>query len=134
VQVEPVRAVLALGVLDVVQGVVGVVGGLGPRCPVGAVVLRGHAADEPRSAVAALGAAAHRHLALDRVQGVRRAEALGGDDLLAVERGRGDQARVDGRPLRAVGVGVVGAGDHDGARAALALGAALLGPGEADVA
>ena len=51
------------------------------------VVLGGHAADEARRAVAALRPAAH---ASSRCTGCRasgRAEALGGDDLLAVERG-----------------------------------------------
>ena len=46
VQVEPVGAVLALGVVDVVEGLVGVVGRFRVGRPVGAVVLGGHAADE----------------------------------------------------------------------------------------
>ena len=102
------------------------------RLPVRAVVLGGHAADEARRAVAALRAAADRHLVLDRVQGLGRAEALGGDDLLAVERGRRQQAGVQRGPL---GRGVdAGPGDEHGAGAALTLGAALLGAGQTLVA
>ena len=69
--------------------------------PALAVVLGRHAADEARRAVAALRPTAHRHLVLHRVEGVGAAEALGGDDLLAVECRRRHQARVDGGPLRA---------------------------------
>ena len=135
VQVEAVGTVLALRVLDVAEGLVGVVGRLRVLTPVGPVVLGRHAADEAGRAVAALGPAADRHLLLHRVEGRRRAETLGGDDLLAVEGGRRDEAGVDRRPLRAgLGVVVVRPGDEDGARAALALGAALLGAGQADVA
>src|SRR5690606_40252617 len=89
VQVEAVRAVLGVAA-----------GRVRVRAAVRPVVLGGHAADEPRRAVAALGAAADRHLLLHRVQGGRRArfagggEALGGDDLLAVERRGRDQAGV----------------------------------------
>ena len=97
--------------------------------PALAVVLRGHAADEARRAVAALRPAADGHLALDRVQGVGTAETLGGDDLLAVERGGRHEAGVDRRPLGARALG--GAGHHDRAGAALTLGAALLGAGQA---
>ena len=108
-----------------------VVPGLGGRArdgPVAPVVLRGHRAHEARRAVAALRPAAHRHLALDGVQRVRLPEALGRHDLLAVEGQRGDQAGVERGPLRRV---AVGPGDEDRAGPALALGAALLGAGEA---
>ena len=95
---------------------------------VGAVVLGGHRADETRGAVAALRPAAHGHLVLHGVQRLGRAEALGGDHLLAGEGAGGQQARVDRRPARAAGV--VRPGHHDGAGSALALRAALLGAGE----
>ena len=56
-------------------------------------------------------------------------QTLGGDDLLAVQRRRRDQAGVDRRPGAAVAVGI-GLQHHHGARTALALGAALLGAGQ----
>ena len=98
-----------------------------------AVVLRRHAAHEARRAVAALRAPALRQLTLHRVQVVGRAEPLGGDDLLAVERERGQQAGVDRRPLAAAVVGAR-AGDEHRAGPALALRAPLLGPGQPDPA
>src|SRR4029079_16333525 len=66
-------------------------------------------------------------LALDRVQGPRSAQALGGHDLLAVEGRRGDEAGVDGGPLGGL---AVGPGDHDRAGPALTFCAPLLGPGQ----
>ena len=117
VQVEAVGAVLRVGLVV--------------RRAVGAVVLRGHRADEAGRAVAALRPAADRELGLDRVQVVGVAEPLGGDDLLAVEREGRHQAGVDGRPPAAV---TVGPRHQDGAGAALALGAALLGAGQPEAA
>ena len=121
VEVEAVVAVVGVVLLGT-----GAVGGL----PRGAVELGRHAAHEPRCAVAALRTAADGHLVLDRVQVVGSTQALGGDDLLAVEAGRRDEAGVDRGPVG--GVGTVGRGpcDQDRARAALTLGAALLGPGQ----
>ena len=52
--------------VETVRPVIGVVVATGLAH--GAVVLRGHRADESRCAVTALGAPAHRHLALDGVQ------------------------------------------------------------------
>ena len=142
VQVEPVRPVLMVGCAGSVQclpagdGRVGPVrpsarrgrrgrrgrGGRGP--PPGPVVLGGHRADESRRAVAALRAAALGHLALDRVQPPGPAQALGGHDLLLVERRGRYQAGVDRHP--AGPVRPVVAGDQHRAGAALALGAAFL--------
>ena len=65
VQVEAVGAVLGVGLVV--------------RRALGAVVLRGHRADEPGRAVAALRPAAGRQLGLDRVQVVGAAEPLGGE-------------------------------------------------------
>ena len=129
VQVEAVRAVLVV-LHGVGAGAVGVSGRAGR-----AVELGGHAAHEAGCAVAALGAAAVGHLALDRVQHVGAAETFGGDDLLAVERRGRHQAGVDGGPLGAVDrARAVRAGDQDRAGAALTLGAALLGTGQAEPA
>ncbi len=114
VEVEPVRPVLVVGV--------------GAAPAVRPVVLRRHRADEAGRAVPALGAAAHRELALDGVEGAGRSQSLGGDDLLAVEGGGRHEAGVDRRP--AAPVRAVGAHDEHRARAALALGAALLGTGQ----
>ena len=101
---------------------------------VGPVVLRRHRAHEAGRAVAALRAAPHGQLVLHGVQVVRAPQSLGRDDLLAVERRRGDEAGVDGCPAAADGTPIrvrsVGTHDHDRARPALALGAALLGAGE----
>jgi hypothetical protein len=97
--------------------------------PAGPVIFGGHRADESRRAVAALRATALGHLALDRVQLPRSAQALGGDDLLLVERRGRHQAGVDRDPARAV-LPVV-AGDQDRARAALAFRAAFLAASEA---
>jgi hypothetical protein len=100
--------------------------------PAGAVVLRRHAADEARGAVAALRPAAHRHLLLHGVQGVRVAETLRGHQLLAGERRGRHQARVDRRPL---GRGIdTGTGEQHRAGTALALGAAFLGARQPDAA
>jgi hypothetical protein len=102
------------------------------RPPAGPVIFGGHRADESRRAVAALRATAFGHLALDRVQlprPVESAQALGGDDLLLVERRGRHQAGVDRDPARAV-LPVV-AGDQDRARAALAFRAAFLAASEA---
>ncbi len=142
VQVEAVRPVLLVGLGAGRVGVGEAVAAahLGrARCAVrpaaaGPVVLRGHAAHESRGAVAALGATTHRNLVLDRVQGTRGAESFGGQHLLAVEAGRGDQTGVDGYPLGAPVTGRGGASDHDGAGAALALGTAFLAPGQAAAA
>ena len=117
VEVEAVGAVLRVGLVV--------------RRAVGAVVLRGHRADEAGRAVAALRPAADRELGLDRVQVAGVAEPLGGDDLLAVEREGRHQAGVDRGPPAAV---AVGPRDQHRAGAALALGAALLGPGQAEAA
>ena len=111
------------------------------RCAVRPVELGGHAADEARRAVAALRPAADGHLALHRVQGARLAEALGGDDLLAVEREHRHEAGVQRGPAGAARTvrqsavrSVLGPGDQHRAGAALALGAALLGAGQTLVA
>ena len=125
VQVEPVRPVLMVGrPLAVAAGIRG-----GPVRP---VVLGGHRADEAGRAVAALGAAAVRHLPLHRVQRARRAETLGGDQLLAIQREHRHQARVQCGPEGATVA--VGPGHHHRAGAALALRAALLGAGQPLVA
>src|SRR5690606_26710147 len=95
-----------------------------------AVVLRRHRADEPGGAVPALGAAAGGHLALDRVEVAlpararRPAQALRGDDLLALVGERGWQARVDRGPPGALLA--VGTGDEHGAGTALPLRVPLL--------
>src|SRR6185503_15594183 len=89
-------------------------------------------ADEARRAVAALGAAAVRHLPLHRVQRARRAETLGGDQLLAIQREHRHQARVQCGPEGATLA--VGPGHHHRAGTALALRAALLGAGQPLVA
>ena len=103
-----------------------------------AVVLGGHRADEAGRAVAALGTAGPGHLLLHGVQVGGGSQPFGGDDLLAVEGGGGDQAGVDRHPARALageGAGAaVGPGDHDGAGTALTFGAALLAAGESVVA
>ncbi len=128
VQVEPVRAVLMI--LSVVRGRRGPVargGGLGGG-PLGPVVLGRHAADEAGRAVAALGAATAGHLVLHRVQCARLAEALRGDQFLPVEGQDRHQAGVERGPAGAVVP--VRPGDQHRARAAFALGAALLGAGE----
>src|SRR5689334_1514600 len=96
--------------------------------PTGPVVLRGHAADEARRAVAALRAAPPRHLLLHGMQVARQAKPLGRDDLLSVEREDRRQAGVERRPEGAAVP--VRAGDHHRTGAALALGAPLLGPGQ----
>ena len=143
VQVETVRPVLVLGGAGSVQlvggaGSVQLVGGwrVGPDrpsarrgcggrgLPPGPVVLGGHRADEARRAVAALRAAALRHLALHRVQPPGPAQALRGHDLLLVERRGRDQAGVDRDPAGAVWS--VLARDQHRAGAALTLGAAFL--------
>ena len=112
----------------------GRLGGRAGGLALGPVVLGGHGADEARGAVAALGASPERHLLLDGVQRRRRAgaargaEALCGDDLLTVEGGGGGQAGVDGGPPAASIA--VRPGHQHRAGTALALGAALLGPGQ----
>src|SRR4029079_1074429 len=88
----------------------------------------GHAADEAGGAEAALGAAAHRHLVLDRVQGGGRAQTLGGYAVLAVEPGGRGEAGVDGDPLGRPGDARTGYQDRAGA--ALPLGAAVLAAGD----
>ena len=100
----------------------GLAGGFRPA--VAAVELRRHAAHEAGGAVSALRATAARHRILNRMQLHGRAEALGGDDLLPVERRDGDEAGVDGGPRRAAGR--VGLCDQDRARAALTFGAPLF--------
>ncbi len=122
VQVEAVGTALV-----VVRGGTGCRVRLGRGAP-GTVELRGHRADEAGRAVAALRAAALGHLLLHRVQALWRAQALGRDDLLAVQRGGGHEAGVDGGPPAAL---AVGATDEDRAGTALPLRAALLGAGEA---
>ena len=136
VQVETVRPVLVLGGAGSVQLVGGRRAGPdrpsahrgcgGRGLPPGPVVLGGHRADEARRAVAALRAAALRHLALHRVQPPDRgpAQALRGHDLLLVERRGRHQAGVDRDPAGAVWS--VLARDQHRAGAALALGAAFL--------
>ena len=89
------------------------------RRTVAAVVLCRHGADETRRAVAALGPAAYSHLLLHRMQRARPAQTLGGDDLLAVERGGRSQTGVDRRPSAARRRH--GRAHQDGAGAALAL-------------
>ena len=95
---------------------------------VGAVVLRGHAADETRCAVTALRSAADRPA--PRCTGCSAsgvAEALGGDDLLAVE-GRRPGTRQAFTAVQVVGVPGPGRrATQDRARAALPLRAPLLG-------
>ena len=112
-------------------------GRIGYCCPIGPVVLRGHAADEARRAVTALRPAADSHLALHGVQGAGAAEPFGRDHLLAVERQRRHEAGVECGPSRAarsIRRSDVRPRDQHGAGAALALGAALLGAGQALVA
>ena len=76
--------------------------------PFRTVVLGRHGADKAGRAVAALGTAAVRHFALDRVEllgaaGTRSAsEPLGRDNFPAVESQRRRQAGVDGGPAGAV--------------------------------
>src|SRR5690606_16404324 len=104
------------------------------RAPAGTVELGGHGADEARRAVAALRTAAHGHLALHGVERVGAAQALDGADLLAVQGGHGDEAGVDGDPLGGWLAVRARARHEDGAGAALPLGAAFLGAGQASVA
>jgi hypothetical protein len=134
VQVEPVRTVLVGVVLMAGRGAglgagLVIAGRLGPA--VASVELRRHAAHEAGGAVSALRAAPACHRILNRMQVDGRAEALGGDDLLPVERGDRDQAGVDGGPRRAAGG--VGLCDQDRARPALPLGAALFRAGQPTV-
>jgi len=72
------------------------------------------------------------HRPLDRVQLVDITEPLGGDDLLVVQPGRGDQAGIDRGPPAGSVAGR--AGHHHRAGAALALRAALLAAGETGAA
>ena len=83
----------------------------------------GRAHHEPRGAEAALDAPAVGQGLLDRVQApVGRGQALDGGDARSVGAGRGHQARQHGPAV-----------EVDGAGAALALGAALLGAGQPEV-
>src|SRR5262249_39828423 len=100
----------------------------GSGSPVRAVVLGGHRADEARRAVAALRTTAVDHLALDRVQPSRPAQALRRHDLLPVERRGRHQAGVDRDPAGPARPAVPGARPR--AAAALALGAPFLAAGQ----
>ena len=122
VQVEPVGTVLVVGL-----GIA-----LARGAAIGPVVLGGHAADESRRAVPALRAPADRHLLLHGVQLALCAQPFGGDDLLAVERGDGHQAGVDGHPFRRRAE--AGTRHQHRAGPALSFGAALLAPGETALA
>jgi len=84
--------------------------------------------DETGRTIAALGAKAFSHRALNRMRSVA-ANAFHADDFATGEQADGHQATVHG----AIGGFAVRAhfNDYDGARAAIAFGAAFLGAGEA---
>src|SRR5262249_30251345 len=95
----------------------------GPGAPGEAAIddVRG-AHRDPRGADPALRAAADDQLALHRVQQIAVRQALDGGHPAGIALPGGDQARVDGLAV-----------EHHGARAALALAAALLGAGQPQI-